>query len=260
MRDHLASTGRARPPVLSDSPSSPAVVNIASFAIIVAGFYFARDVLIPIALAVLLSFILSPLVNLLRRRGLGRVPSVMMAIVIALRRSDCEPNRRAARGFAEQAGRYEVTVQHSIETARDATFGKLSAILSHIGQHLVPLAGRQEAPSPSGEGTKPTPSLILKPVPVEVRQPEHSALELAQSILTPVVSPLATLFITFVFAIFILLQREDLRDRLIRLFGSTDLHRMTLAMDDAADRLSCISSLCSGSMRPSGQASQSDSR
>jgi predicted PurR-regulated permease PerM len=238
MRDHLASTGRARRPLPNDRPSAPAAVNVASFAIIVAGFYFGRDVLIPIALAVLLSFILSPLVNVLRRRGLGRVPSVMMAILIALLLVLAITSLIAGQlaGLAAQAGRYEQTVQRKIETARDATFGRLSAILGSVGERLVPATSHQAAP-PSGEGAQSAPQ-NPKPLPVEVRQSEHSTLELAQSILTPVVSPLATLFVTFVFAIFILLQREDLRDRLIRLFGSMDLHRMTLAMDDAADRLS----------------------
>jgi predicted PurR-regulated permease PerM len=54
----------------------------------------------------------------------------------------------------------------------------------------------------------------------------------------PVLHPLATLAIVFVVAVFILIQRDDLRDRIVRLFGTRDLHRTTLAMDDAARRLS----------------------
>jgi predicted PurR-regulated permease PerM len=237
MRDHLASTERTGH--FSGDRSHPAaVVSVASFAIIVAGLYFAREILIPIALAVLLSFVLSPLVNILRRRGLGRVPAVAMAIAVALMLVLAIASLIAGQlaSLVEEAGRYEVTVQHKIAAADDATFGRLPALLGSIGEHLLP-ASRQ-APPPSGGAEKPATPSNPKPVPVEVQQPEHSALELARSILTPVVSPLATLFVTFIFAIFILLQREDLRDRLMRLFGSVDLHRMTLAMDDAADRLS----------------------
>ena len=62
--------------------------------------------------------------------------------------------------------------------------------------------------------------------------------QLVQRIVTPVVEPLSTTAIVFIVSIFILLQREDLRDRMIRLFGSSDLHRTTIAMDDAARRLS----------------------
>ena len=57
---------------------------------------------------------------------------------------------------------------------------------------------------------------------------------LATRILTPVLHPLAAAAIIFIVAIVILLQQDDLRDRVIRLFGSRDLHRTTLAMDDAA--------------------------
>jgi predicted PurR-regulated permease PerM len=76
------------------------------------------------------------------------------------------------------------------------------------------------------------------PMPVEIRQVEPTPLELAQRILLPVLHPLAITGLVFVILIFILLQREDLRDRMIRLFGSRDLHKTTVAMDDAARRLS----------------------
>ena len=73
---------------------------------------------------------------------------------------------------------------------------------------------------------------------MEVRQPPPDPVALATRILTPVLHPLAAAAIIFIVAIFILLQQDDLRDRVIRLFGSRDLHRTTLAMDDAARRLS----------------------
>jgi hypothetical protein len=76
------------------------------------------------------------------------------------------------------------------------------------------------------------------PVPVEVRQPDPGALESLRTLISPLVHPLATTGIIIIFVIFILLQREDLRNRLIRLAGSYDLQRTTAALDDAAGRLS----------------------
>jgi hypothetical protein len=73
---------------------------------------------------------------------------------------------------------------------------------------------------------------------VEIRQPDPTPFELTRRIVQPVLEPLAIAAIVFVVAVFILLQREDLRDRLIRLAGSSDLHRTTTALDDAARRLS----------------------
>ena len=78
----------------------------------------------------------------------------------------------------------------------------------------------------------------LSPVPVEVRQPDPGALESLRSLISPLLHPLATTGIIIIFVIFILLQREDLRNRLIRLAGSDDLQRTTAALDDAASRLS----------------------
>jgi hypothetical protein len=76
------------------------------------------------------------------------------------------------------------------------------------------------------------------PVPVEVRQPDPGALENLRTLISPLVHPLTTTGIIIIFVIFILLQREDLRNRLIRLAGSNDLQRTTAALDDAAGRLS----------------------
>ena len=69
-------------------------------------------------------------------------------------------------------------------------------------------------------------------------QPQSSALEIGKQVISPLINPLATTGIIFVVTIFALLQKEDLRDRAIRLLGSHDLQRSTLALDDAGHRLS----------------------
>ena len=91
---------------------------------------------------------------------------------------------------------------------------------------------------PQSSVLSPTANLPAKPVPVEVRQPDPGALESLRSLISPLIHPLATTGIIIIFVIFILLQREDLRNRLIRLAGSSDLQRTTAALDDAAARLS----------------------
>ncbi len=77
-----------------------------------------------------------------------------------------------------------------------------------------------------------------KPIPVEIQEPEPTGWALYQTIFSTLLPPLATAGIVLLFVIFILLQREDLRDRLIRLFGGADLQRTTSTMSDAATRLS----------------------
>jgi len=102
--------------------------------------------------------------------------------------------------------------------------------------------GRQTAAAPPTPDAKPSSdnpaSDTPKPVRVEVHQPDPTPMEIATRVLSPILSPLATMGIVLLVSIFILMQQEDLRDRMIRLFGSGDLHRTTAAMDDAAARLS----------------------
>ena len=75
------------------------------------------------------------------------------------------------------------------------------------------------------------------PIPVQIRQPDPAPLQMLQTIVGPLIEPLATTGIVIVFVVFMLLQREDLRDRFIRLVGSSDLHRTTQALGDAAERV-----------------------
>src|SRR5262249_23764366 len=79
---------------------------------------------------------------------------------------------------------------------------------------------------------------VLSPIQVEIHQPAPAPLEVIQKIINPLLDPLMTTGIIVIFVIFFLIQREDLRDRLIRLAGSADLHRTTIALDDAGQRLS----------------------
>ncbi|MBV8964298.1 MAG: AI-2E family transporter, partial [Hyphomicrobiales bacterium] len=221
--------------------SLTALFNLILFVVIVAGLYLGREVIIPITLAVLLAFVLAPVVKLLRRLGVWRVPSVMLAVLLAIAvvLGIAGLIGTQIADMAGQVPRYETTIRDKVDAIRKSTFERASALVARWARQLEPAQNEQaKPPSPNSETAPSKAGEEQKPLPVEVHQPERSPLEIAESVLTPVVSPLATLAATFVVAIFVLLQREDLRDRLISLFGSGDLHRTTLAMDDAADRLS----------------------
>src|SRR4029079_9292104 len=75
------------------------------------------------------------------------------------------------------------------------------------------------------------------PIPVKVVDPEPQPLQVVQTIIGPLLQPLATGGIVIVVVIFMLLKREDLRDRFIRLVGASDLHRTTEAIEDAGRRV-----------------------
>ncbi|MGY6158041.1 AI-2E family transporter [Paraburkholderia strydomiana] len=234
---------RGRHPTRIDAPPAAfgldALIALAVGAGLVACLYFARAVLIPMTLAILLSFLVAPLVKSLGRLKLGHVASVFAAVVISVSVIGVLGAVIAMQLTDLAAGmpRYQATIEHKMEAAHTLTVGKLDRFAKAAGQALqratvepTPPAPRRDASSSDGRAPAA--------VPVEVREPVPTPLELARRVLSPAISPLETAFIVFVVMVVILLQRDDLRDRAIRLFGSRDLHRTTTVMDEAARRLS----------------------
>src|ERR1700720_4358808 len=211
---------------------------------IITTLYFGREIFVPIALAILLSFVLAPLVGLLQRIRVPRGLAVVSVVVIAFALIFAMGSLLATQ-LTQLAGdlpRYQSTITEKIQSFRDTTAGRgtlerASGMLKDLSKELD--KPKDAAPAPgSGAIVNPRATAPLKPVPVEVRQPDPGALESLQSLISPLLHPLATTGIIIIFVIFILLQREDLRNRLIRLAGSHDLQRTTAALDDAASRLS----------------------
>ncbi len=210
--------------------------------IIITTLYFGREIFVPIALAILLSFVLAPLVGVLQRIRMPRGLAVVSVVIIAFAMIFAMGSLLATQ-LTQLAGdlpRYQSTISEKIQSFRETTAGR--GTLERASGMLKDLSKELEKPMDAGTGTgsilSPKAPAPLTPVPVEVRQPDPSALESLQSLISPLLHPLATTGIIIIFVIFILLQREDLRNRLIRLAGSHDLQRTTAALDDAAGRLS----------------------
>jgi len=227
---------RAKVPAVG-TPDMRSLTTLAGAVVIVAGLYLGRDVLIPVTLAILLSLVLSPLIRMLRRLRLGRVVSVVVAVFIALGilLSIGGVIGSQLAELANDLPRYQSTITSKIETLQRMTTGRLGTVLDRASRdyQVQPPTAQPNTPD-----VRPETAQQAKPLPVEVHQPEPTPLEMLGTYVSPVLSPLAHLGIVLIVTIFVLLQREDLRDRLIRLFGSSDLHRTTVAMDDAAYRLS----------------------
>jgi hypothetical protein len=111
-------------------------------------------------------------------------------------------------------------------------------MLQDLGKELKQAETQASAPPDRGAAIGTSPVEPIKPVPVEIRQPDLEPLQIAQSLIGPLLQPLAMAGLVIVFVIMFLLERGDLRDRLLRLAGRRDLHRTTVAMDDAAKRVS----------------------
>src|SRR5271170_692390 len=209
---------------------------------IVAGLYFGRDVLVPIALAVLLSFVLAPVVIALARLHLGKVASVLATVIVAfalLAGLGTIIGRQLSQ-LAENLPQYQVVIGKKLATVRSSDFGrgvvqKASDALQGLDAKIVKSPASSATAPLAGQATQPLNPPLL---PVEVHEPAPGPVQILQSIVSALLPPLATAAIVIIFVIFILLQREDLRDRFIGLIGAHDLHRTTKALDDAAFRLS----------------------
>ena len=212
-----------RPP----SALGPLAVGI----VVIAALYFAHEIFVPLALAVLLSFALGPLVMVLRRWHFGRVPSVAAAVLLAflvVLGVGSLIGGQLAR-LAENLPQYQSNMTSKIHALRDtATENGIVARASAVLKDLSSAFAKPTPPPPTkAPSAAARAAQAQAPIPVEIRQPEPTTVEIIQTIVGPLLQPLATTGIVFVFVVFFLLQREDLRDRFIRLAGARDLHRTT---------------------------------
>jgi predicted PurR-regulated permease PerM len=222
-----------------------AVSNLAVGVFVIAALYFAREVFVPLALALLLSFALGPLVMFLRRWHAGRVPSVIAAVLLAFvlifSLGSVIGNQLAH--LAENLPQYQTNVAEKIHSLQGSAtgggvVGRASAMLKRLSDEITHSTPAAATRAPVAVPAAPRSSTQPAPIPVEIHQPDLTAFEVLQTIIGPLLQPLATTGIVIVFVVFFLLQREDLRDRFIRLAGAHDLQKTTKALDDAAQRLS----------------------
>ena len=231
-----ANSDSTPPPGLppAGAPSLSTLTGVVVGVVVVVALYFGRVVLMPVTLAMLLSFLLTPVVELLRRLRLGRVLSVLLTVILALctiLALGTAIGTQVAH-LSQRLPQYESTIENKFHRLRDATVDRFSGKIERIGRQLSRAESATRAPP------KPGVAVQRQPLPVVVTQPAPSALKIGETVISPLLSPLASAGIILVVTIFALLQQEDLRDRMIRLFGSGDLRRTTVAMNEAGRRLS----------------------
>src|SRR5947209_14172039 len=232
---------------VDQAPLLDKAVTLITVALVVTALYVGRAVFIPIAIAILLSFVLAPLVRALRRWRLPRVPAVGLVVLLAVAILG-GLGTIVAQQFADltkELPNYESTITRKIASIKQlagsgGSLERAAAALRNIGGQITEPAPDAGKPPPAPARPQAgQPQNKAEPVPVEVRpSSDPLSFDRLQSLASTVIEPLATAGIVLVFVIFILFQREDLRDRFIRLVGSGDLQRTTAAMNDAARRLS----------------------
>lgn len=199
--------------------------------------YAAKAVLVPLALAVLLTFILTPIVSAFQRLGLWRVPSVIFTVVLAL-------GAFVAVGWGvgiqvdslvHQLPQHKEQIKKKIDVLRgsgEGTLGKFFEMIREVTQEPnKPIAPKKAEPVGTGADE-------VAPQVVVIRPEESSNIEKLIYTVGPVLEPLAAAGLVLILVVFMLSGREDLRNRLIGLLGHGHLTGTTRVFVDAAERLS----------------------
>ena len=208
---------------------------LATFVLVVGILKWSRDILIPLALAAMLAFLLSPVVDWLRRRHLNRILAVSLTSVVALGLCVGLSWTVFVQAFnvIDELPQYESNIDAKIERLHrpngSGTLSKAAGVWERIEQQL------KAKPNLNG---RPAPGAAQAPVPVEVEASGNTFLEMTRNVLAPLVGPLANAGIVAVFVIAILLHRDDLHARFIRLARAEGLDESIRAINDAGGRVS----------------------
>jgi predicted PurR-regulated permease PerM len=225
------------------SASGPTVGPIALFAGTVAVLYLARQVFIPLAVALTLAFLLAPLVTGLQRCRLGRVPAVIVVVLFSGAAAGSLGWNLAGQllNVLSELPKYRENIHKKIEAFRNpqhGPLGKVTETVKDIKQELssadtaaTPVA----APGSSQTETRDAPGRLTK---VQVVEPPANVWQYLQDLASPLIPPLAEGAVVLIFTVVMLVKKEDLRNRLLRLAGVRQLNVMTEALDDAASRVS----------------------
>lgn len=226
-------------------PEAPALNPLVVLAGVILILYFARAVLIPLALALTLNFLLTPMVLWFQKLGVRRMPAVALVMLISV-------SVVAGMGWvvadqllevANDLPKYRLHIHNKIEALHfppDSALGRAADSVAEIGKEFD--SGPAPATPPAGLTAQPSPtktaSQLPSPVPVQVVTPPASGLQYLGQMLGKALLPLGTAGMVLIFTVFILVKQVDLRNRVLRLAGVAQLNTMTLALDDASNRVS----------------------
>lgn len=215
--------------------TSRALPLLIGTALVLGFLYWAKVIVVPVALAVLFTFLLAPVSNWLERGRLGRVPAVVLVTVLAV-----GVVLGTIFGITRQIGtllddypRYEQNITSKIAQyrarGRDGMLDKMEMVVERVSAQL-----ERGQPLPDSrverEAARAQPVRIVSEGPFRLGQ--------LWSVAGPLLQPAATFGLVLVLVMFMLLRREDLRDRVISLVGVRQLAETTRALEDAGQRVS----------------------
>ena len=228
----------------SKSPVSSGIRNIAILVAVVAVLYLAREILIPLAFAVTLSLILAPAIAWLEKLRLGRVPAALLVMLMSMAGA-------GAIGWvifndlvdvANQLPQYQQNIHKKLEAIRapnTGAVGRAAASVKELGKELASPPAPVAPPMASNRaGPRIAPNAASGPLPVQVVEKPANELLYVRDMIQPFLGPLGVFGMVVIFSLFLMIGHNDLRDRLFRLVGVSQLNVMTQALNDATSRVS----------------------
>lgn len=217
----------------------PALIQIAAGLLVVAALFWAQTVLVPMAIAILLSFMLAPIADWLERLYLPRVASLIAIVALALTVVSGVAVLAASQVYslADSLPKYRQNIEERLRYLTSDQPGVIDEAVEVIKEARQEVAdeNKKKQQAAAGASAKPADD---GPLPVEIHRPPPTGFELLKTYAAPILGPLGQAALVVVFVIFILFQREDLRDRMIRLIGQGRFDVTTRAFDDAGSRIS----------------------
>ncbi len=228
----MSSTGTVRPPPRNRRSAADSLSGIFAVCLtsaLLAGIYFGRDVLIPLTLAALLTFLLTPLVNKLQR-WLGNVTAVLATMILVLAATIALGWMvgSQAMDLASQLPGYKENIRTKLRSFQIPTGGVLSRLSETVEDLKKELPGKKEKDSEAADAG-------IEPVPVEVVEgtADGGPMKRVQTMVGQIAGPLGTAALVLLLTVFMLLKREDLRGRLLRLIGQGRISTTTKAFNEA---------------------------
>ena len=233
---------RTRITTLTSAAALTGIWGLLLLAFVVAALYFGRSVFVPIALATLITFLLSRLVTRLER-WIGRIAAVLVTVIamFTIFAGASWVIGSQVIDLADKLPDYQANIVAKIRSLRLPAGGPLARFSSSVHVLQNELVAPSPAPSTDrarGDSSTRTPPPVASPIPVKVIEGRSAIPQLMQETLSAILSPLGTAALVLLLVIFMLLKREDLRGRLIRLVGQGRISTTTRAMEDAGRRVS----------------------
>lgn len=226
--EKLTMVQQLRQPFAGGPVGGVAITTIA----IVAALQLGRDVFLPLAIAMLITFALSPLVTRLRNIGLPMIASVLAAVTLAFAVIGMFGLVVAGQvgELAQQLPTFQGNIVEKLETLQDT--GSENGLVARLSRMVAEINAQITSAVPAVDAD----SAKSGPLAVEVVE-NQGPFETLRDIVLPLIKPVATAGLVIVVVVFMLLERDELRDRFIRLVGANDINRSTQVIEDAGNRV-----------------------